>query len=116
MAIALSWMGSMRIELIQVLKGPTIHEEHVWKHGYGVQHLGILVEDMEHALGQARAAGIEMVMDGSGFGRDGDGWYAYLDTEDRLGITLELVQRPKLRWPPEKVYPAGAVSQLGSHA
>jgi methylmalonyl-CoA/ethylmalonyl-CoA epimerase len=109
MAIALSWMGSMRIELIQVLTGPTIHEEYVRKHGYGVQHLGILVEDMERALGQAGAAGIEMIMDGSGFGRDGDGWFAYLDTEDRLGVTLELVQRPKRRWPPEKVYPAGAV-------
>lgn len=75
------------------------------KHGYGVQHLGILVQDMEGALTLAAAAGIEMVMDGSGFGRDRDGWYAYLDTEDRLGVTLELVQRPKRRWPPEKVYP-----------
>jgi methylmalonyl-CoA/ethylmalonyl-CoA epimerase len=107
MAVALSWLGSMRIELIQVLKGPTIYEEHVRKHGYGVQHLGVLVENMERALGQARAAGIEMIMDGSGFGRDGDGWYAYLDTEDRLGVTLELIQRPKNRRPPEKVYPAG---------
>ncbi len=106
MAIALSWMGPMRIELIQVLRGPTIHEEHVRKHGYGVQHLGILTDDMEKSLAQAAAAGIEMVMDGAGFGKDGDGWYAYLDTEERLGVTLELVQRPKRRWPPEKTFPA----------
>lgn len=108
LAIALSWLGPTRIELIQVLRGPTIHEEHVTKHGYGVQHLGVLTENMELALEQARRAGIEMIMDGSGFGRDGDGWYAYLETEERLGITLELVQRPKNRWPPERVFPQGS--------
>ena len=105
LAIALSWLGPMRIELIQVLRGPTVHEEHVRKHGFGVQHLGVLTENMEVSLVQAHEAGIEMVMDGRGFGRDGDGWYAYLETEDRLGVTLELVQRPKSRWPPKKVFP-----------
>jgi methylmalonyl-CoA/ethylmalonyl-CoA epimerase len=113
-AIALSWMGPMRIELIQVLRGPTIHEEHVRKHGYGVQHLGVLTENMELALEQARQAGIETIMDGRGFGKDGDGWYAYLDTEDSLGVTIELVQRHKRRWPPAKVFPrntAGSASR-----
>ncbi len=42
MRIALSWMGTTRIELIQILRGPTVHEEYVRKHGYGVQHLGSL--------------------------------------------------------------------------
>ena len=46
-----------------------------------------------------------MTMDGSGFGLDGDGHYAYLDTEDRLGVTLELIERPKRRHQPEAVYP-----------
>ena len=103
--IALSWMGSTRLELIQVLRGPTVHDEHIRKHGYGVQHLGVLVEDMPRALAMAEAAGVAMVMDGSGFGVDGDGWYAYLDTESTLGVTLELIQRPARRHPPEKVYP-----------
>ena len=44
-------------------------------------------------------------MDGAGFGVDGVGWYAYLDTEARLGVTLELIQRPKRRHPPERVFP-----------
>jgi methylmalonyl-CoA/ethylmalonyl-CoA epimerase len=46
-----------------------------------------------------------MIMDGSGFGLDGDGHYAYLDTEAELGVTLELIQRPKGRMPPEKIFP-----------
>jgi hypothetical protein len=47
-----------------------------------------------------------MTMDGSGFGKDGDGHYAYLDTEKMLGVTLELIERPKNRLQPEKG-PAG---------
>ena len=56
-------------------------------------------------LAQAEAAGFRMIMDGSGFGPDGDGHYAYIDTEAVYGVTLELIQRPKRRHPPEKVYP-----------
>ena len=49
--------------------------------------------------------GFEMTMDGSGFGPDGDGRYAYLDTESALGTTLELIDRPARRREPEKIYP-----------
>ena len=56
MRIALSWLGPTRIELIQILRGPTVHEEHIRKHGYGVQHVGVLVDNMEGALKQARGA------------------------------------------------------------
>ncbi len=38
-------------------------------------------------------------MDGAGFGPDGDGHYAYLDTEDLISTTLELIERPKRRPP-----------------
>jgi len=77
----------------------------VREHGYGVHHFGVLVDDMEEALAQAEAAGLKMTMDGAGFGRDGDGHYAYLDTEDKIGVTIELIERPKGRLEPEKVYP-----------
>jgi hypothetical protein len=46
-----------------------------------------------------------MIQDGSGFGLDGDGHYAYLETEETLGVTLELIQRPSARVKPEKIYP-----------
>ena len=74
------------------------------EHGYGVHHFGVLVNDVEKAITEAEAAGLTMTMDGAGFGRDGDGHYAYLDTEDKLGVTIELIERPKGRMPPEKVY------------
>jgi len=106
MRIALAWAGSTRIELIQMEQGETVYADFVRKHGYGLHHLGVLVEDMEAALRQAEAAGLRVAMDGAGFGLDGDGQYAYLDTEEMLGTTIELIQRPKRRRPPEKVFPA----------
>ena len=60
------------------------------------------------ALGEAEAAGYRVTMHGGGFGPDGDGHYAYLDTEDGLGTTIELIQRPKRRAAPEKIYPPPA--------
>ncbi len=103
MRVALSYFGTMRIELIEMVEGDTIYADFVKEHGYGLHHLGILVENMESALAEAETAGIKMIMDGEGFGRDGDGHYAYLDTEDKIGVTLELIERPKRRMTPEKV-------------
>lgn len=105
MRVALANAGAIRIELIEPIAGDTIYQEFINQHGYGVQHLGILVDDMAAALAQARAAGFTMTQDGAGFGPDGDGHYAYLDTESTLGTTIELIERPKRRHPPEKVYP-----------
>lgn len=103
--VALSYFGDMRIELIQPLEGESIYKDFIAEHGYGLQHLGVLVEDMQAALAQARAAGLEMIQDGSGFGLDGDGHYAYLDTQKILGVTIELIERPQRRHQPEKIYP-----------
>jgi methylmalonyl-CoA/ethylmalonyl-CoA epimerase len=105
MKVALSNIGSMRIELIEPLEGDTVYSEFVEKHGYGIHHLGILTENMQQALSQAREAGIAMTMDGEGFGPDDDGHYAYLDTEPLIQTTIELIERPKRRNPPERIYP-----------
>jgi methylmalonyl-CoA/ethylmalonyl-CoA epimerase len=105
MRIALSYLGPLRIELIEMVEGDTVYADFVREHGYGVHHFGLLVEDMEEAIAQAEAAGLTMTQDGAGFGRDGDGHYAYLDTEEQIGVTLELIERPKGRVPPEKIYP-----------
>lgn len=105
MKVALSYIGEMRIELIEPLEGDTVYKEFVEKHGYGVHHLGVLTDDMQASLKEAEACGLEMTQDGAGFGPDGDGHYAYLDTEPLIGTTIELIERPKRRQPPEKIYP-----------
>jgi len=103
--LALSYFGPTRIELIEVAKGDSVYADFVAEHGYGIQHLGVLVDDMPAAIAQAEAAGIAMIQDGSGFGVDGDGHFAYLDTEEMFGVTFELIQRPKAKFTPEKIYP-----------
>jgi catechol 2,3-dioxygenase-like lactoylglutathione lyase family enzyme len=112
MRVALSHLGPMRIELIEMAEGETVYADFVREHGYGVHHFGVLVDNMEDALAEADAAGLVMTQNGAGFGRDGDGHYAYLDTEDKIGVTIELIERPKTRMPPEKVYP-GQAQQSG---
>jgi len=113
MRIALSQIGALRIELIEAKEGDSIYADFVKEHGYGVHHLGILTEDIHNALGQAKAVGLHMIQDGSGFGLDGDGHYAYLETEKPLGVTLELIQRPKARVKPEKIYPSDTMPSQG---
>jgi hypothetical protein len=105
MRVALSYFGPMRVELIEAQEGDTVYADFVREHGYGIHHFGLLVEDMQSAIAQVEAAGFKVIMDGSGFGLDGDGHYAYLDTEKQLGAVLELIERPKRRVPPEKIYP-----------
>jgi methylmalonyl-CoA epimerase len=104
MRVALSYLGPMRIELIEPLEGDTVYADYIAEHGYGVHHFGVLVDNMEEAIAQAEDAGVPMIMDGSGFGLDGDGHYAYLDTERTLGVTIELIERPKGRMTPEKIF------------
>ena len=61
---------------------------------------------MQESLEIARRAGFAVTMEGSGYGLDGDGHFAYLDTEDTFGIALELMERPKRRRTPRKIFPA----------
>ena len=105
MKVALSNIGNLRIELIQPLEGDTVYKEFVEQHGYGIHHLGVLTDDMQKSIAEAKEAGIAMTMDGAGFGPDDDGHYAYLNTEPLIQTTLELIERPKRRNRPDKIYP-----------
>lgn len=105
MRVALSYFGDMRIELIEQKFGDTVYKEFIENHGYGIHHLGVLVDDMDEAIRKCKSAGYAVTMEGQGFGLDGDGYYAYLDTEDTISTTIELIQRPKGRKLPERIYP-----------
>ena len=53
MRVALSYLGPMRIELIEPVEGDTVYADFVEEHGYGVHHFGLLVENMEEAIAEA---------------------------------------------------------------
>jgi len=103
--IAFSCLGPTRIGLIGVQSGDSIYSDFIKEHCYDVQHLGVLVDDMEAALTEAREKGFEIIQEGAGFGSDGDGHYAYLNSEEDFGTIFELIERPKRRHPPERIYP-----------
>ena len=103
--VAFTKVGDLNIELIQTMEGDTIYADFVREHGYGLHHLAQFVDDMQEALAEAKAAGFNVIQEGSGFGLDGSGHYAYLDTEDHIGVTIEFVELPKKRAAPERVYP-----------
>lgn len=97
-------------EFCQIVGSGGLHIGLAFFTGMGVHHFGLLVEDMSDALSQTQSAGLNMIQDGSGFGLDGDGHYAYIETKEHLGVTLELIQRPKARVEPERIYPLNSVS------
>ena len=98
--------GPTRLEIVHPLEGDTIYHEFVRKNGYGrIHHFGLAVDNMQESLELARRAGFTVTMEGSGYGLDGDGHFAYLDTEETFGIILELMERPKRRRMPWRVFP-----------
>jgi methylmalonyl-CoA/ethylmalonyl-CoA epimerase len=107
MSTAVANAGATRFEIIQPLEGDTIYHEFVKQRGYGgLHHFGLAVDDMKASIQLARQAGFHVTMEGSGYGLDGDGHFAYLDTEEAFGIILELMERPKRRRLPWKIFPA----------
>jgi len=52
--IAEARIGSISIELIESVSGPSPHRDFLEKHGEGMQHLGILVDDYRDAQGMAK--------------------------------------------------------------
>ena len=105
MRLALAQLRSVMVELIQPLSGESIYLEHLERKGPGLHHVGVFVPSFDAALEEAAKRGYTVLQMGRGYGRWGDGGFAYLDTEDALGMILELIEVPRERFPPEKVYP-----------
>lgn len=94
-----------QVELLEPGRGPSIYHESVERRGYGIHHLGFFVPSLAAAIDAMAAAGYGTIQDGSGYGLDGDGGYAYFDTEDDLGIVLEAIEVPRRRRPPDSTWP-----------
>lgn len=105
MRLALAPLGSQVIELIQPLSDHNIYVEHLDRKGEGLHHVGVFVPSFDRAVADARQQGFSVLQSGRGFGRLGDGGFAYLDTEAALGVILELIEVPKERVPPESEFP-----------
>ena len=103
--LALTVDASPQVELIQVHGQDSLYQEWIDRHGYGVQHLGVRVDDARAVTEEMVAAGYEVIQSGHGYGAEGDGMFVYFDTLADLGIITECIEVPKVRRQPDFVWP-----------
>ena len=92
--IVVGYSGRVQVELIRVHRaGPNIYHEVLGRDGSGFHHLGVVVRDFDSRLQRATDGGIGVLQDGGiTFAGGGKCRFAYLDTMDRLGFILELIE------------------------
>jgi catechol 2,3-dioxygenase-like lactoylglutathione lyase family enzyme len=106
MRLALAQVGGMMYELIEPLDGPNSYQEFLDAHGEGLHHLGYFVDDLDAAIGEMEAKGFAVLQSGRAYGVDGDGGYAYFETDAALGCIVEAIELPRALPEPERIYPA----------
>jgi 4-hydroxyphenylpyruvate dioxygenase-like putative hemolysin len=85
--------GKVVYEWIIPEKGPSTWHDHLDKHGEGVHHIALNVDDMDKAIAEWKQAGYEYVMGGAWgeAGKPGSGRFAYVDAQRASGIDVELL-------------------------
>lgn len=89
--IALANVGPIQIELMQPLAGKSIWKESIAKRGYGLHHIALEIDDMETKVKEFEEEGFKIIQSGE---REVVKW-GYLDTEEELDVTFELLERIK---------------------
>jgi hypothetical protein len=87
--IGLARAGPVQIELMQPLYGETIYDEFTQRKGYGLHHLGIKTDNMEQSVKEMQEKGFRVIQSGN---RPGVKW-AYLNTENEVGVVFELIEK-----------------------
>ena len=94
--ISLAYAGEMQLELIQPVRGRTIHAEFLDAHGPGLHHVCFEVDDVSASCAAAEAAGVPVLMRGAMM--DGEIEFAYLDGSAAGAPYLELARiGPQMR-------------------
>jgi catechol 2,3-dioxygenase-like lactoylglutathione lyase family enzyme len=102
---ALAWQNEVQFELVQPLAGPSIFADHLEQHGPGLHHIGAYVTDHAAAVRAVMDDGYVPLQSARGFGAEGDGAFAYFRPPG-VPTIVELIEAPRVRIPPEFVYPA----------
>ena len=88
--VALAMIGSVQWELIEPLDDSTDYYDFLRKHGEGLHHVAMAVDDYGTAVNALRAKGHRLILGGE---RRGATW-GYLSTKEKLGFTVELFDLP----------------------
>jgi catechol 2,3-dioxygenase-like lactoylglutathione lyase family enzyme len=88
--LAFFHLGQVQLELIEPIgEGPSTWHETLEKYGEGLHHIAFWVEGMPRSAAFLQSQDILMIQRGD----MGEGQFAYFDAEERLGVTLELLER-----------------------
>jgi hypothetical protein len=90
---ALSRQFNIQIELIQHISGNSIYKEFIDQGREGFHHISIFIENLEAYIEYFEKQGLEMIY----YGSIGKQVWAYFDTEETLGMLLELQETKKRR-------------------
>ncbi len=82
-----------QIELIQPLSGESSHKEFLDSGREGLQHISCIVEGLDSYIEEFEKQRFKIIQSGN----IGKQHFAYFDTEDALGIILELQETVKRR-------------------
>lgn len=82
-------LGDVVIELLEPITEGTAWKEFLDEHGEGVQHIGFKVVDIDKMSAALEKAGYPIIHKGR-YDSD-DGTYIYYDTQDALGVVIELL-------------------------
>lgn len=82
-------VGQVDIELIEPIGEPSVWKDVLDQKGEGVHHIAFWVEDTNKSLQFLGQFGIEQTQQGDFTG----GMYTYVNSESKLGVMLELLQR-----------------------
>lgn len=104
MKLAVAEVGDVQWELVEPLEGPSIYKEFLDERGEGLHHVKFAVDDYDEAVSAFGAKKIGVLMSGTFRG----GTFAYMETEDTLGMIAEITKRaPDAPMPaPEATYPS----------
>ena len=89
--IAISRQFNTQIELIQHVSGESIYKEFLDKGREGLHHISFYVENIEAYIEFFKNQGLEVISSGS----VGKQVYTYFDTEETLGMILEVQETRK---------------------
>ncbi len=89
LTVAIAYWGEMQIELIQQRNQvPSIYTDFAARKGTGLQHMGVMSEDLDSDLARLKAGGILPVQHGTAPGMR----FAYVATDFHPGAMIELIE------------------------
>jgi len=83
--------------IIPPMTPPNIYADFLNKHGEGIQHLGMPVDDLSKAVAEYENLGYHVWQSGAwgDVGKKGSGQYDYMDTDSIGGVVVELIHAYK---------------------